>query len=267
MSQTVREIAERLLDGIVLLGLHYDTQMAEDVKALAGHVLASTEPLGDDLDSKLREMVTLQECWPETVQEARKSIADLRAQLQAATMRAEAAEGDTRMMDELQAKCGALLMEVERLKVAESFAWNSGHAKFLDAQQLAYERGREVERLRSALERCRQGQRNILEFRKLESGRYGALTREEIETVIAEIDVALATPAATPPAHHIADSNKMAPPAQEHPDTATCKRCNGKTTIDKHDGGRHYETDSDDEHDDHWYKIPCPDCTAPEAQR
>lgn len=55
-------------------------------------------------------------------------------------------------------------------------------------------------RLDAQLLRCRQGLRNILEFRKLTSdvwgtrdgygGRYGALTREELESVIAEIDAA-----------------------------------------------------------------------------
>lgn len=58
-----------------------------------------------------------------------------------------------------------------------------------------------VKRLESALIRNRQGYLNILEMRKLSSeqwgerngygGRYGALTREEIEAVIAEIDEAL----------------------------------------------------------------------------
>jgi hypothetical protein len=58
-----------------------------------------------------------------------------------------------------------------------------------------------MSKLRAALLRNRQGCLNILEFRKLDSerwgqregygGRYGALTREEIEAVIAEIDAAL----------------------------------------------------------------------------
>jgi hypothetical protein len=53
------------------------------------------------------------------------------------------------------------------------------------------------QRLRDALLRNRQGMRNILEFRKLartyfsNPDRYGALTREEIEGTIAEIDAAL----------------------------------------------------------------------------
>lgn len=59
-----------------------------------------------------------------------------------------------------------------------------------------------IDRLKAALLRNRQGYVNILEMRKLSSeqwgqrdgygGRYGALTREEIETVIAKIDEALA---------------------------------------------------------------------------
>ena len=59
-----------------------------------------------------------------------------------------------------------------------------------------------VDALEAALQRNRQGYKNILELRKLDSakwgqadgygGRYGALTREEIEGVIAEIDAALA---------------------------------------------------------------------------
>jgi hypothetical protein len=59
-----------------------------------------------------------------------------------------------------------------------------------------------IDRLKAALLRNRQGYVNILEMRKLSSeqwgqrdgygGRYGALTREEIEAVIAEIDEALA---------------------------------------------------------------------------
>ncbi len=59
-----------------------------------------------------------------------------------------------------------------------------------------------VATLREALLRNRQGYLNILEMRKLSSekwgerdgygGRYGALTREEIEGVIADIDAALA---------------------------------------------------------------------------
>lgn len=46
--------------------------------------------------------------------------------------------------------------------------------------------------LRDALERNRRGYLNILEFRRLVDGRYGALTREEIEQVIFGIDDALA---------------------------------------------------------------------------
>lgn len=57
-----------------------------------------------------------------------------------------------------------------------------------------------VAELEAALGRVRQGYQNILEFRKLggEWGqrdgfavRYGALTREEVECVIAEIDAVL----------------------------------------------------------------------------
>lgn len=47
-------------------------------------------------------------------------------------------------------------------------------------------------RLREVLERNRQGYRNLLEFRRLSGGRYGALTREELEQTITEIDTALA---------------------------------------------------------------------------
>lgn len=67
----------------------------------------------------------------------------------------------------------------------------------------------EIARYRAALERVRQGYVNILEMRKLTAdvwgtrngygGRYGALTREEVEGVIREIETALRpdhTPAA-----------------------------------------------------------------------
>lgn len=50
----------------------------------------------------------------------------------------------------------------------------------------------DVRKLREALERKNQGLRNILEFRRLENGRYGNLTKHEIECAIAEADVALA---------------------------------------------------------------------------
>ena len=60
---------------------------------------------------------------------------------------------------------------------------------------------RENAAMREALNRNRQGLRSILEFRKLAAarwgsrdgygGRYGALTREEIESAIIDIDVAL----------------------------------------------------------------------------
>lgn len=50
-----------------------------------------------------------------------------------------------------------------------------------------------IARLRKALERNRQGYKNVLVFRKIFDGdRYGALTREEIEEVITGIDAALA---------------------------------------------------------------------------
>ncbi len=59
----------------------------------------------------------------------------------------------------------------------------------------------ENQALRAALSRVRQGYLNILEMRKLSGdqwgqrdgygGRYGALTREEIEGVMADIDAAL----------------------------------------------------------------------------
>lgn len=59
-----------------------------------------------------------------------------------------------------------------------------------------------ITRLEGALRRVRQGYQNILEFRQLTAdvwgtrdgygGRYGALTREEIDGVLTEIDAALA---------------------------------------------------------------------------
>lgn len=55
-------------------------------------------------------------------------------------------------------------------------------------------------RLREALTRRRQGLQNILEFRRLSTlsnnaePRYGALTREELDQAIDEIDAALALP-------------------------------------------------------------------------
>lgn len=60
--------------------------------------------------------------------------------------------------------------------------------------QYATERDATMARLRKALERNRQGYQNILEFRKIGGGsdRYGALSRGEIKTVIAEIHAALA---------------------------------------------------------------------------
>jgi phenylpyruvate tautomerase PptA (4-oxalocrotonate tautomerase family) len=71
-----------------------------------------------------------------------------------------------------------------------------------DAEAYAEQQAELVKELVEALLRNRQGYVNILEMRKLSSeqrgqrdgygGRYGALTREEIEAVIAEIDEALA---------------------------------------------------------------------------
>lgn len=50
----------------------------------------------------------------------------------------------------------------------------------------------DANRYRTALMRVRQGYANILEFRKLaNSDRYGALTRDEIKAVLAEVDTAL----------------------------------------------------------------------------
>lgn len=63
-----------------------------------------------------------------------------------------------------------------------------------------------IRKLEDQLKRNRQGLCNLLEFRKID-GRYGALTREEIETVIAQIDNALGT------ANADAGSPKPAPEA------------------------------------------------------
>ena len=51
-----------------------------------------------------------------------------------------------------------------------------------------------LESYRLALERVRQGLQNILEVRRLQNGRYGNLTREEVEGVIQEITTVLETP-------------------------------------------------------------------------
>jgi hypothetical protein len=56
----------------------------------------------------------------------------------------------------------------------------------------------EREGLRTQLKRHRQGLSNILEFRRCTDGRYGALTREEVEQAIAEMDAALAPQPAGP---------------------------------------------------------------------
>ncbi len=45
---------------------------------------------------------------------------------------------------------------------------------------------KKLDKLRAQVERNLQGLRNILEFRHLTNGRYGALTREELEMAIAE---------------------------------------------------------------------------------
>lgn len=62
------------------------------------------------------------------------------------------------------------------------------------AYQLAVWNEREgtadIRKLEDQLKRNRQGLRNLLKFRSCD-GRYGALTREEIETIIAQIDNAL----------------------------------------------------------------------------
>jgi predicted RNase H-like nuclease (RuvC/YqgF family) len=52
----------------------------------------------------------------------------------------------------------------------------------------------ERDALRAQLERNRQGYLNILEFRKIagSGARYGALSRDELEEVIRQIDAALA---------------------------------------------------------------------------
>lgn len=51
---------------------------------------------------------------------------------------------------------------------------------------------RERDEARAQLRRIRKGYLNIIEFRRLAfHDRYGALTREEIEAVIAEIDATL----------------------------------------------------------------------------
>lgn len=64
----------------------------------------------------------------------------------------------------------------------------------IDWEKRALEAEQSHARLEKALGRCRQGYQNILEFRRLPHphlGRYGALTREELEQSIAEIDAAL----------------------------------------------------------------------------
>jgi hypothetical protein len=73
-------------------------------------------------------------------------------------------------------------------------------------------------RLEAQLIRNRQGLVNILEMRKLDTriwgdrhgygGRYGALTREEIEGVIADIDKALGTANVNPTAEPMSPEAK-----------------------------------------------------------
>lgn len=48
-----------------------------------------------------------------------------------------------------------------------------------------------VRELEAAIGRVRQGFYNILELRRMPSGRYGNLTEDEIRLVIAELDEAL----------------------------------------------------------------------------
>lgn len=98
MIQTVREIAKKLHSQVS----EWDPPLrsyAKDIQALAGHVLASTEPLGDEL---LRAIIyepgysvpyDLALRMATDIEKKAADIADLRAQLQAATMRAEAAGG------------------------------------------------------------------------------------------------------------------------------------------------------------------------------
>jgi hypothetical protein len=47
-----------------------------------------------------------------------------------------------------------------------------------------------ADRMREALERQRQGLLNLLEVRRMQNGRYGNLTREEVEAEIAALDAA-----------------------------------------------------------------------------
>lgn len=188
MSQTVREIAMKYTNPVLSGWNGMDDITPDEIKQLAAQVLTSTEPR-ESLDGLGRRIKELTEV-----------IADLRDQLRAATMRAQAAEGDTRIMDELQAKCGALLMEVaaatkERDEARQALARQeevkenmlSGleayERQVLSLEQLAGERGREVERVKGFVRQI-----------------FGPKYDSEL--------AAMTTPAATPP-------------EQEHPDTET----------------------------------------------
>lgn len=86
------------------------------------------------------------------------------------------------------------LAEVQQARENENVAFN-------EQQQALREVFKERDTYARLLKELRQGYQNILEFRKLNSekwgmrdgygGRYGALTREELEGVIVKIDAAL----------------------------------------------------------------------------
>ena len=132
--------------------------------------------------------------------EREKSVADtLRAELAAirqanlvardllALAQAELAEAK-RDIDEYQREHDALMEYARTTKGSRDV-----HSVYEVLDSLKRERDAAREdgaRLRAALERNRQGMQNILEFRKVSNDRYGDLTREEIEGVIAEIDAA-----------------------------------------------------------------------------
>lgn len=90
-----------------------------------------------------------------------------------------------------------LVPSVAAVEVAESAAVSPGMRSLLKRLHVVEQ---ENQRVRRALEDQRQGLQNLLEFRKLASGRYGTLTREEIEESIVKIDAALAGLAEAPPA-------------------------------------------------------------------
>lgn len=160
MSQTVREIAERIAGEKPPSHTDCDCFVCESI-ALASHVLASTEPLRDEqvteLLRKLRSMEMLQECWPETVQDARKYIAGLRDQLQATQQERDNAETERdllyierndsdRKITELQQSADELGREIEIYKTR--YVTRTAYEAF---KKLANERGREVAGLRAAL--------------------------------------------------------------------------------------------------------------------